>query len=104
MAGAVKVATLTLGLVVLVAGHSAAQGISEPPPPGFKVVAMFTGLRIPRGFAGGGQAPPDVITAVHCTNLGKEDTTMMVEVFGYDGGSVASGSITLGPGQTKTIT
>jgi hypothetical protein len=92
MIASLRVVAITSFL--LVPGSGFAQPFFEDPtPPGFKIQALFTGMR----------QVPGAATAVHCTNLGKNSTTMRVDFFAFNSANVASGSQSVAAGETRSF-
>ena len=53
-------------------------GLADPPPPGYSVLYMFSGVR---------DADPGTTyaTVIHCTNYGQTAANVTVQLFDYDG-------------------
>ena len=65
--------------------------ITDNPPPGFSVIALFTGVR----------TTADVSVSAHCSNLDKNKTAgIIVEFFDFNGDLEGTGSASLAPGGT----
>ena len=85
-------AVLALAFLLSVPAQAA---IFDKPPSGFKVIVLFTGVR----------TRPDVVAAVHCTNLDKTKTAEVdVEFFDFIGSLKGTASFDILPGRTATFT
>ena len=73
------------------------HGLSDPPPPGFTVLYMFTGARDTQ--AGGTNS---AATSVHCTNAGAANVQVRVEISDFDNAPTISGTLTIPPNGTRT--
>lgn len=108
---------LTLGLILMLAivnaqggsreggeeeaeGNISGLGVADPPPSGYSVLYMFTGV------ANDTTDNDQIATAVHCTNYGSNAVTVTVELFtsGSSGSPAvfASPPDSLSPNETGT--
>ena len=90
----IRIVCVVLALAFLLSVPAQAA-IFDKPPAGFKVIALFTGVR----------TTTTVVAAVHCTNLDKTKTAEVdVEFFDFGGPLRGTSSFDMMPGRTTTYT
>lgn len=72
-------------------------GLNDPPPAGFSVLYMFTGV------VNDTASPSREGTAVHCTNFSASSVDVRVEVWEMNPTTTYSGTLTLSAGRTRTF-
>ena len=73
------------------------QGLADPPPPGFSVLYMFTGV------ANDTTTVDTIATSVHCTNFGSSTSQVEVQFFSSNGGVDYTATLSFDPSQTRTF-
>jgi len=71
-------------------------GLADPPPPGFSVLYMFSGV------ANDDTDNDKIATSVHCTNYGSTAASVEVQLFTSGATGVFTVSDTLSPNETGT--
>ncbi len=71
-------------------------GLADPPPSGFSVLYMFTGVHNDTS------GPNGIATSVHCTNFDTQATSLILQFFNTGGGTVTSFTDNLVSNETGT--
>ena len=91
----IRIVCAGIALAFLLRPFPAQATLIDNPPPGFRVIALFTGVR----------ATDTVAVAVHCSNLDKTKTAeVKVEFINFDGTMEGEDSFFIAPGFTSTFT